>query len=462
MDKSIRLHDSDSEAVVLSGLMESAVSLDQVSELLEPSDFADSRNRLIMSAISSLDARHMSVDAVSVASYLTTAGEDFGGIAYLGALIGNTLRVNVMGHVKQVRDLSRLRRLVVAIRKAEAGLSNDASPAQQAEQCAEIILSAVSEASDEDGKLLHEIGSEWLEHLTEVYESGGGITGLSTGFPELDKAMRGLHGGELIILAARPGMGKSVLAMNIAANVAKFGRAVYVSSLEMPRLELMSRLAAAEAGVDYGKVQSADLVEIGPRLQGFVSSIRSRCLMIDDRANMSIPRLRASLKRFKRRTGNLDLVVIDYLQLLTSTGNGRYEQVSEISRSLKVLAMELNVPIICLSQLNRELQQRPNKRPVLSDLRDSGSLEQDANAVLFLYREAAYSDNLQHPWVTELIIAKLRHGRIGTIPLIEQFNHCRFLSADQQALPENWRAMTAKPEKQLTQKSFVAEWRPPG
>lgn len=184
--------------------------------------------------------------------------------------------------------------------------------------------------------------------------------------------------------------------------------------------------------------------------------------MIDDRANMSIPRLRASLKRFKRRTGNLDLVVIDYLQLLTSTGNGRYEQVSEISRSLKVLAMELNVPIICLSQLNRELQQRPNKRPVLSDLRDSGSLEQDANAVLFLYREAAYSDNLQHPWVTELIIAKLRHGRIGTIPLIEQFNHCRFLSADQQALPENWRAMTAKPEKQLTQKSFVAEWRPPG
>ena len=460
MDSSVRLNDHNSEAVVLASLMESSITIDQVNEVLESADFADSRNQIIYTAVCYLEARRQPIDVVGIESHLSAAGEDFGGIQYIGSLIRNTVRVNVMAHVRLIKELSRLRRLVFAIRKAEASLSNDTPPAQQAEECAEIILSAISQSGDEDGKLLHEIGGEWLTHLQEIYEAGGEITGLSTGFPDLDKATRGLHGGELIILAARPAMGKSVFAMNLAANAAKQGHAVYVASLEMPRLELMSRLAAAEAGVDYGLVQSADLVEIGPRLQGFVGGIKDRKLMIDDRANMSVPRLRASLKRFKRKVGSLDLVVIDYLQLLTSTGSGIYEKVSEISRALKVLAMELNVPIICLSQLNRELEKRPNKRPQLSDLRDSGSLEQDANAVLFLYREAAYTENLDNPWVAELIIAKLRHGRTGTIPLIEQFNHCRFLSADPSALPENWRAMVAKPDRSLSSARFTPEWTP--
>lgn len=443
MDNSLTLFSTDSESVVLAALMLSAAPLDQVAELLTADDFADGRNKLVFSAITNLDAMRRAQDAVSVVEYLAERHRDdeFGGMAYVGGLIASAVLTDVMAHVRRIRDLAKLRRLVVAIRKAEAGLTNDLPPGQQAEAAVDMILSSVAQEADEDGKLVHEIGGEWLQHLERIHEAGSAITGTPTGFPDLDTATRGLHGGELIILAARPAMGKSVLAMNIAANVAKQGGSVYVLSLEMPRIELMSRLAAADSSAPYDKIQAAAFDEIGGQLGSFVSDLKNRRLLIDDRATMTVPRLRASLKRYKRRVGALDLVVIDYLQLLSSTGQGRYEQVSEISRALKVLAMELDVPIICLSQLNRELEKRPNKRPVLADLRDSGSLEQDANAVLFLYREAAYTEGLSDPWVAELIIAKLRHGKTGTIPLFEQFQHCRFRSADRDSLPENWKSM---------------------
>lgn len=444
MDNNLRLANPESEAVVLAALMTSAVSLEQVSETLTADDFADSRNGLIYRAMLDLDSRRGAIDAVALSDYLgrrCRSDDDFGGMAYLGALVANSVATNTLAHVRAVRDVAGLRRLVQAMRKAEASLSNDLPPAQQAETAADVILSAITQAGDDEPKLLHEISGEWMGQLRKVYESGGGLTGISTGFPELDRATRGLHGGELIIVGARPAMGKSVLAMNIATSAARAGHAVYVLSLEMTRWELLSRMAASETGADYGRVQSADLEAVGASLEAFNEALTTRRLVVDDSANMTVPRLRARLKRFKRRVGGLDLVVIDYLQLLRPAGKGqsRYEQVSDISRDLKVLATELGVPVVCLSQLSRDIESRPDKRPMLSDLRDSGSLEQDANVVLLLYREVAYNESCAHPEIAELNIAKLRHGKTGIIPLITQFQHQRFVTPQRGSLPSNWR-----------------------
>lgn len=444
MDSSLCLASHESEALVLAALMLSAMSLEQVSEILAADDFADSRHSLIYRAMLDLDSRRSAIDPVALAEYLNRRSrneDDFGGFAYLGSLVANATVVNVMAHVRHIYDMAQLRRLVQAMRKAEASLSNDLPPAQQAETAADLILSAITQVGDDEPKLLHEISGQWLSQLQQVYESGGGLTGISTGFPDLDRATRGLHAGELIIVGARPAMGKSVLAMNIATSAARAGHAVYVLSLEMSRWELMSRMAAAETGVDYGAVQSADLAVVGPSLERFNEALATRRLVVDDGASMTVPRLRSRLKRFKRRVGGLDLVVIDYLQLLRPAGKGqsRYEQVSDISRDLKVLATELGVPVVCLSQLSRDIESRLDKRPMLSDLRDSGSLEQDANVVLMLYRESAYNENCDHPEIAELHIAKLRHGKTGVIPLITQFQHQRFLAPKRSSLPSNWR-----------------------
>lgn len=444
MDNNLRLFSPESEAVVLAALMLSAVSFEQVSETLTADDFADSRHILIYRAMLDLDSRQRAIDPVALNEYLSRRSRnegEYGGPGYLGALIANSSVFNVMAHVRNIRDLTQLRWLVRAMRKAEASLSNDLPPAQQAEEAVDTILSAITRVGDDEPKLLHEISEQWLNQLRQVYESGGGLTGISTGFPGLDRATRGLHGGELIILGARPAMGKSVLSMNIATSVASAGHAVYILSLEMTRWELLSRMAASETGASYGNVQSADFETVGPFLEAFSEALTARRLAIDDSANMTVRRLRARLKRFKRRVGGLDLVVVDYLQLILPTGKGqsRYEQVSEISRDLKVLATELGVPIVCLSQLSRDIESRPDKRPMLSDLRDSGSLEQDANVVLLLYRESAYNENCSHPEIAELNIAKLRHGKTEVLPLLTEFKCQRFLTPEPKNLPANWR-----------------------
>lgn len=455
MDNNLRLANPQSEAVVLSALMSASMSLEMVSEILTAEDFADGRNRLIYHAMIVLDSRHDAIDPVALANYLgrcCRSENEFGGIPYLGALIANVIPTNALAHARAVRDVAYLRRLVQAMRKAEAGLSNDLPPAQQAEAIADFILSAITQTDDDEPKLLHEISGEWMSQLRQIHESGGGLTGISTGFPDLDRATRGLHGGELIIIGARPGMGKSVLAMNIANSAACSGYAVYILSLEMPCLELLPRMAASETRSDYGKIQSADLEAVGPFLQAFNKGLVTKRMVIDDNVNMTIPRLRARVKRFKRRVGGLDLVVVDYLQLLRPAGKGqsRYEQVSEISRDLKLLAMELGVPVICLSQLSRDIESRPDKRPMLSDLRDSGAIEQDANVVLLLYRESAYNENCAYPEIAELNIAKVRHGTPEVVPLIAELRYQRFVTPKANCLPANWRHQkTSIPQSRL-------------
>lgn len=445
MDSQLRLASHESESLVLAALMLSSVSVDQIVENLAAEDFSDQRHRKIMNAIVVLERGHGAVDPIAVGEYLSNHCRDdieFGGLAYIGALVSTAVVANIMAHVRNIHDLAQLRRLVFAMRQAQAGLSNDLPPAVQAEKAADMILSAISEVSDDEPKLLSEVSEEWLSQLQKVYEAGESVTGLSTGFQDLDQATNGLHAGELIIIGARPAMGKSVLAMNIAMNAGRAGHAVYYLSLEMAAPELMSRMASAQGPHDYSQVQSADFVAIGSSaLVDFKNSLVDLRVVIDERASMTVQRLRSQLKRFKRRVGGLDLVVVDYLQLLSLANDKKnlYEQVSVISRELKVLATELCVPIICLAQLSRGLETRTNKRPMLSDLRDSGSLEQDANVVMFLYREAQYNQECSHPKIAELNIAKIRHGETKVIPLIAELEYQRFVTPEADCLPKNWK-----------------------
>ena len=444
MDSSLRLASPESEGLVLAALMLSSVSVDQVVETLAAEDFSDQRHRKIMNAIVVLERGHGAVDPIAVGEYLSNHCRDdieFGGLAYIGALVSTAVVANIMAHVRNIHDLAQLRRLVFAMRQAQAGLSNDLPPAVQAEKAADMILSAISEVSDDEPKLLSEVSEEWLSQLQKVYEAGETVTGLSTGFQDLDQATNGLHAGELIIIGARPAMGKSVLAMNIAMNAGRAGHAVYYLSLEMAAPELMSRMASAQGSHEYSQVQSADFDAIGSALVDFKSSLVGLRVVIDERASMTVQRLRSQLKRFKRRAGGLDLVVVDYLQLLSLANDKKnlYEQVSVISRELKVLATELRVPIICLAQLSRGLETRTNKRPILSDLRDSGSLEQDANVVIFLYREAQYHQECSYPKIAELNIAKIRHGETKVIPLIAELEYQRFVTPKADCLPSDWK-----------------------
>jgi len=458
---SLRLTNPEAEMIVAAAVVNLEIDIDEVLEHCSLADFTVDLIVEVLSAAEAIQRLKRKPDLMAVLDHLRAEISAPEWQNFVNGVTTSRFATHTLTHAKTIATCAKLRQLTAAVAECNRIVTKDGGqPAEMAEECANTILSAVDAEADDDGKDIMLAGRQWLASLEEIHRAGKHITGLETGFADLDKACRGLHAGELIILGARPAMGKSVLALNIANHASKAGKAVYFVSLEMGSNELMDRMAACDSGASYEAIQSADFEVMGHQVTSYAASLSGRKMVIDDSGSMSVAKLRARLLRFRRKHGQLDLVIVDYLQLMNSKGKDRYEQVSEISRGLKVLAMELGIPIICLSQLNRELDKRQDKRPMLSDLRDSGSLEQDANIVLFLYREDAYVKGLPNPWVAELIIAKLRHGRMGTIPLIEQFNRCRFLSADQQSLPENWRAMTAKPEKQLTQKSFVAEWRP--
>ena len=413
----------EAERSVLGTLLQDQNAVITAMETLKSQDFYDPRHQVIFDAVCQVNRLGRAVDLVTVDDELRRAGQidSIGGTEYLISLIQSVpSTVNWTHYADIVREKSVLRRLI--------GASGEISRMsyQQQELLPDILNR--SEKLIFDIAMRQGLGAE-LEGarsiLTRTYEEigrlaklKGGISGVTSGLRDLDKCLTGMHGGELILVGARPSMGKTTLAINIAANAARSGKTVAVFSLEMPREQIMMRILCSEARVDMQAVRSGTLKDKDwDRLCLALPVIAKMPMYVDDTAGISPAQLRSRCRRLILEKG-LDLIVIDYLQLMTADGRNENRQleVSEISRSLKAIALELKVPLIACAQLSRANTQRSDKRPMLSDLRDSGSIEQDADVVMFLHRPSYYDDQADKN-VAELIVAKQRNGPLDTIKL---------------------------------------------
>lgn len=437
----------EAEQAVLGSILSFDGAYDAVSDKLRPTHFGNEQNAAIYAACQAIAATGSRVDLVLVAERLSATGELEGiGLGYLGTLAANAPGMSNIGHYADVIvERHSRRKLVQAVAECQGIIADpDASVTEMAERASSVILSA-AEGDESDAELftLRDGVSDLYRWLEEVNSRGGKLSGISTGFPDIDKRCNGLHGGELWIVAARPGMGKTNFALNVAGHAARHGSKVMFFSLEMSKRELSGRMAACMANMSYSAMQAQDWEGFSGPLGNFIKESASLAMRIDDRAGQTIPRIRTATKRAKRQLGGLDLVVVDYLQLIKGEGGSRYEQVTDISRELKVLAKDFDVPVLCLAQISRAAVEGTDKRPQLHHLKDSGAIEQDADVVMMLHREDDPSG--EHGEFAEAIFRKIRHGQPGTDPLIVDFNHCRFNSADR----ESWQAHIAKkPVKQ--------------
>ena len=422
------------EAALCAVLMLHPEQIDEAAALVLPEDFIGEQNQKIYAAIIELDANHHAVDAMAVASKT-------GDMAYLGGLIASAPYGTASSFARIVAENAHLRKLQQAWHDAGRIINNTEMPIGDRVDQASDLLSSMAKSDRLESKTLsgHELFKVWHQELERLCAMTDELTGITSGFPDLDASTKGWHGGEMIVVAARPGMGKTNFAINITWAATKRDKCVLYFSLEMSKTELMHRFAAQAEAINYELVQSAQLGEadVGHRITNFMTYGIGTRLHINDRAGHTMASIRAESKRLKRRSG-LDMIVIDHIGLISGKGD-QYQKMTEISRQVKLLAKELDVPVIALTQLNRAVEQRTDPRPKMSDLRDSGAIEQDADAVLFPFRETDPDCPADKAAIGQLIIAKLRHGHTGIIPLIVQFQYCRFLTADRMSLPENWK-----------------------
>ncbi|RDV84593.1 replicative DNA helicase [Ammonifex thiophilus] len=413
------------EQALLGSIFLDPETLSRVEELVRPEDFYEEAHRAIYEAMLELEEKSLPIDLITVTEHLRREGklEKAGGAAYVASLVDVVpTAAHAEHYAKLVRDKALLRSLVeVATRIRDLGLE-EAGDARQLLSEAERWLAELSAAEVESSFVaLSEVLEAVLQHLEESYRYRGKKLGLPTGFEELDGLLSGLWPQDLIILASRPGMGKTSLALSISLNVAReVALPVGFFSLEMSREQLIQRLLAAEARVDHRRVRTAEFTdEDWVRLSQAAARLAPLPLYIDDTPGLSVRDLRARARRLKAQAGGLGLVVVDYLQLVQPPRRmeNRQQEIAFVSRSLKHLAKELNCPVLALSQLSRAPETRQDKRPQLSDLRESGSLEQDADVVMFIYREDYYRPDTDKPGVAEIIVAKQRNGPTGTAEL---------------------------------------------
>lgn len=446
-------HSSEAEQCVLGGLLFGGNGWDRVADILLSEHFYHPSNRVLFSAIAKLATTDKPYDLLSVRIQLEHTNEldEAGGWESLVDLSKSSIGLaNIEHYARIIQERAVQRKLLSAHQSAYEDLQDpELNAVERAERAINRLQEAVAgEVSGGDIPLLKDAGREFIDDLERRFASTSDMVGLPTGFADIDKATLGLCPGDLIILAARPSMGKSTLVQNIATNVACADhQSVYIASLEMPKLQLMSRMAAAVGQIPFRHVRSGKLQpEDWPRLTLFSGLMSEWRLAVDDRTTLTLEELRASVRRYKRKHG-LHLLVLDYLQLMTINGrkNGtRAEDVSELTRRLKNLAGELGVPIIALSQLNRGVEQRANKRPMMSDLRESGSIEQDADTIMFLYRDEVYNPGSSSKGYAELIFAKQRNGEQGVVvPLASRLDQCRFETVGFQHLKDDWRGDVA-------------------
>jgi replicative DNA helicase len=439
----------DAEKTILGAILLDNAAHAEAAEKLESDDFSlDSHRRIFLRMSELMDAQH-AVDIVTLANELTRYKEVdvVGGVAYLASLTeGLPRRPVIEEYIRIVKDKSLLRKLMAICSMAIARAADQGESALDVLGAAESQLMEVTEKGLTHGfQSLHQIVEHSFGSIDNLYKQSREVTGLATSFTEFDRMTSGLQKGELIIIAARPSMGKTALAINIAQNSAiKSGAKVAVFSLEMGKESLLRRMLATQAWVDQRKLQTGFLGrEDHDKLEKALGQLVDSQLFIDDTAGISLAEMRAKARRLKQNAGGLDLIVVDYLQLMSATvpssGRRNYEnrtqEVSAISRGLKALAKELDVPVMALSQLSRASERRgEDKRPLLSDLRESGSIEQDADVVAFIHREAYYKRDEEMSETdkarSEIIVAKQRNGPTGTVYLSFLSRFTRFENPD--------------------------------
>ena len=428
-------HSIEAEESILSAILLDNSTLLDVLEILAPDHFYRTSHQKIFSAISELFAKSEPVDLVTLTSMLRDRNEleEIGGAAYLARIVDTVpSAINVQHYARIVRDKSALRRLIAKANEITQHCYEDGGDLDQVLDFAEGAVFEISE--DKHQAAFHPISKIIESNIDALEERQGNkalVTGVPTGFTQLDHTTSGLQGSDMIIIAARPSMGKTALALNIARNAAVDGNVpVAIFSLEMSKESLSERLLCAEARVDSGRLRGGFLnPEDWNHITEAASALSEAPIYIDDSPDISATSIRTKSRRLKMDK-DLGLIIIDYLQLMRGrSGTERRDlEISEISRSLKLLAKELNVPVVALSQLNRKLEERSDKRPQLSDLRESGALEQDADVVAFIYRDEVYNKDENNPnrGTAELIVAKQRNGPTGIVPLTFLGKYTRF------------------------------------
>jgi len=417
------------EQSVLGGLMLDNQTWDSVADKVVVEDFYRKDHRLIFTTIEKLAEKQDPFDVITLSEALDGIGElqNVGGLAYLGTLAKDTpSAANIVAYANIVRDRSVLRQLIhIGTEISDSAFNTEGRDTSELLEQAERDVFKIAEQrqrGQEGGfKSIKNLLATAVDKIETLYEQEGSITGESSGFSDFDDLTSGLQPADLIIVAGRPSMGKTTIAMNMAENVAiSSGKPVAVFSMEMPGDSLAMRMMSSLGRIDQNKVRTGKLDDDEwPRLTSAINMLAETKLFIDDTPALTPTEVRARSRRLVREHGPLGLIVLDYLQLMQSpsSGESRVQQISDISRGLKALAKELNVPVVALSQLNRNLEQRPNKRPVMSDLRESGAIEQDADLIVFVYRDEVYNEDSPDKGTAEIIIGKQRNGPLGTVRL---------------------------------------------
>lgn len=430
-------HSVEAEQSVLGGLMLDNNTWDAVSEVLLEEHFYRPTHRMIFRTMQKLVDGGSPLDVVTLSEELDRTGEleQAGGLEYLVSLARNTPSAsNIRAYSEIVRDRSLLRQMIsVANEISDSAFHPGGRAPEEVLNEAEQKIFQIAENRPNQGgpESVNPLLKRAVDRIDELFNNSDALTGVTTGFDDLDDRTGGLQKSDLVIVAARPSMGKTTFAMNLVENaLMATERPVLVFSLEMPADQLVTRMLSSLGRINQTRVRNGQLEEDDwPKLTTAVNMLKNKPLFIDDQPGISPNEMRARARRIHREHGDLAMIMVDYLQLMTmKTGKveSRTQEISEISRSLKALAKEMSCPVVALSQLNRSLEQRPNKRPVNSDLRESGAIEQDADVIMFIYRDEVYNEDSPEKGVAEIIIGKQRNGPIGTVRLAFIGKYTRF------------------------------------
>jgi replicative DNA helicase len=425
----------EAESAVLGSILIDPDAIMQVADYLKPEDFYRDSHRVIYQAALELYEDRAPADLITLTDELARRDklEEVGGASYVSSLanqVPTSANVDYYGHI--VERTAILRRLIHAAGQIAAVAYDEPDATTALDQAERLIFNISQRFSREEFDHIRETLKTYIDKLEQLHEHRGSIVGVASGFADLDKITGGLQKSDLIILAARPAVGKTSMALSLAHNAAlRFGQSVAIFSLEMSKEQLVARLLSMDAGVDQSRLRTGYLDdEEWERISDSVGRLSEANIYIDDTPGITLVEMRSKARRLMMERG-FSLLVVDYLQLMQGSGGGRghenrVQEVSEISRGLKGLARELNVPVLALAQLSRAVESRTDKHPQLSDLRESGSLEQDADIVMFIYRDEVYNENTDRPNIADIIIAKHRNGPVGQVSLFFQAAQTRY------------------------------------
>ena len=432
-------NNQEAEQSLLSSMFLSQYALDRAIDTLSGEDFYFDNNRTIFNALASLNNKNIPIDMTSIITELKNTGklDEAGGVPYISEVLNSeAVATNAEYYIKKVGDTALLRRLIKVSEEIgtlgyEAGDDVD----DALDEAERKILGVVKNKQSTEFREFKDILSEARSNLERLSQSKGEITGIPSGFTDIDRLTAGFHENQLIIVAARPAMGKTVFALNVGVNAALAGKSVAIFNLEMDAVQLANRILSSVGQIEGKKFMNGNFNnDDWIRLNEAISQLSGAKIFINDMAESTIGAIRSKCRRLASSENGLDLVIIDYLQLISggkNYGANRQQEVSDISRALKLLALELHIPIIALAQLSRSVETRDDKRPIMSDLRESGSIEQDADIVSFLYRDSYYKKGASgegNASLSEFIVGKHRNGRTDTVNLIFKGDTCSFLN----------------------------------